>query len=80
MDDMIFALGYDLLNADLIEMGIGWENALKICKLFYDKFESSSYNERTKSEYQCLIDFVDDCKDDVIDEILSGLCDDYYLD
>lgn len=57
---IIFVLGYDFLNEELSgnpypECDIAYEKCQKIA----DDFLNSKYNNKTKSLYDCLVDYID---------------------
>ena len=50
----IFILGYDLIQDTLNEFEMPCDRAFEICKKAYDSFLKSEYNDHSKSEYDCL--------------------------
>lgn len=60
---IIFVLGYDLLNEEL--MGVPYPEcdlAYERCRSIAEDFLNSEYNVNTKSLYDCLVDYVEDKK------------------
>lgn len=59
-DYMVFVLGYDLLqNYGGYTLGLSCDEMYDFCTFVYKKFmQSEEFNDNTKSEYECLEDFV----------------------
>lgn len=56
---MVFVLGYDLLQKLLWEkLNLPCDIAFEVCERVYDDFVKSEENQQSKSEYECLQDWV----------------------
>lgn len=70
----IFVLGYDLLQSELNERNLDIDTAFYVCHQVYNDFVLSDYNDRKRSEYECMEEFINSQNCNYIDNILN----DYY--
>lgn len=58
--NMIFVLGYDLLQDYLKEKELACDEAFNECEKIYEEFLKSDYDNANRSEYDCLYDYVNE--------------------
>ena len=68
MYNMIFVMGYDLLNKELVERDVPCDIAFDICKYIYKKFLTSTelnLELLNVSEYDALKEYIESNKEDI---------------